>query len=105
MHCPACQRHQIVKNGKITLQAHSAIQKYLCQACDKQLNERPGTPMARLRTASMVMSLALNVRTEGMGVRATGVRWVKHMPRLAVGNGDWQTKQATGLRLHQKGQM
>ena len=28
--------------------------------------------MARLRTSSMVVSLAPNVRTEGMGVRATG---------------------------------
>ncbi len=72
MNCPECQSNQIVKNGKITLQDHSSIQKYLCKACDKQFNERTGTPMARLRTASMVVSLALTVRTEGLGVRATG---------------------------------
>ena len=72
MNCPDCQSEQIVKNGKITLQDHTPIQKYLCKACGKQFNERTGTPMARLRTSSMVLSLAMNVRTEGMGVRATG---------------------------------
>ena len=72
MHCPDCQSEQIVKNGKIALQDHSPVQKYLCKACGKQFNERTGTPIARLRTSSMVVSLAMNVRTEGMGVRATG---------------------------------
>lgn len=28
--------------------------------------------MARLRTSSTIVALAMNVRTEGMGVRATG---------------------------------
>ena len=72
MNCPDCQSEQIVKNGKIALQDNSPIQKYLCKACGKQFNERTGTPMARLRTPSMVVSLAMNVRTEGMGVRAAG---------------------------------
>jgi transposase-like protein len=72
MNCPECESEQIVKNGKIKLQDQTPIQKYLCNACGKQFNERTGTPMARLRTPAMVVSLALSVRTEGMGVRATG---------------------------------
>jgi transposase-like protein len=72
MNCPECESEQIVKNGKIKLQDQTPIQKYLCKTCGKQFNERTGTPMARLRTPAMVVSLALNVRTEGMGVRATG---------------------------------
>jgi len=72
MNCSDCQSERVVKNGKITLQDDRPIQKYLCKACGKQFNQRTGTPMARLRTRSMLVSLALNVRTEGMGVRATG---------------------------------
>jgi transposase-like protein len=72
MNCPDCASEQIVKNGKIKLQDQTPIQKYLCKDCGKQFNERTGTPMARLRTPSLVVSLALNVRTEGMGLRATG---------------------------------
>lgn len=72
MHCPDCQSQQIVKNGKITLQDSTSVQKYLCKACRKQFNDRTGTPMARLRTLSTIVTLAMNVRTEGMGVRATG---------------------------------
>jgi transposase-like protein len=72
MHCPDCQSQQIVKNGKISLQDSTTVQKYLCKACRKQFNERAGTPMGRLRTPSTLVVLAINVRTEGMGVRATG---------------------------------
>ena len=66
MHCPDCQSEQIVKNGKLTLQDHTPIQKYLCKACGRQFNDRTGTPMARIRTASTLVALAMNVRTEGM---------------------------------------
>lgn len=72
MHCPDCQSQQIVKNGKITLQDGACVQKYLCKSCRKQFNDRTGTPMARLRTPSAIVTLAMNVRTEGMGVRGTG---------------------------------
>jgi len=72
MNCPNCQSQNVVKNGKVTRQDGSAVQKYLCKACRKQFNERTGTPMTRLRTPSVIVAAALNVRTEGMGVRATG---------------------------------
>ena len=72
MNCPNCQSQNVVKNGKVTRQDGSAVQKYLCKACSKQFNERTGTPMTRLRTPSVIVAAALNVRTEGMGVRATG---------------------------------
>lgn len=72
MNCPECASEQIVKNGRIKLQDQTSIQKYLCKTCGKQFNERTGTPMARLRTPASLVSFALTVRTEGMGVRATG---------------------------------
>lgn len=72
MHCPECESQQVVKNGKVTLRDGAVVQKDVCKACCKQFNDRTGTPMAGLRTASTIVTLALNVRTESMGVRATG---------------------------------
>ena len=69
MHCLKCESQQVVKNGKVTLRDGVVVQKYVCR---KQFNDRTGTPMARLRTSSTIVTLAMNVRTEGMGVRATG---------------------------------
>jgi hypothetical protein len=63
MHCPECESQQIVKNGKVTLQGGAVVQKYVCKACRKQFNDRTGTPMARLRTPSTIVTLAMNVRT------------------------------------------
>ena len=95
MNCPDCQSEQIVKNGKIALQDNSPIQKYLCKACGKQFNERTGTPMARLRTPSMVVSLAMNVRTEGMGVRAAGRSFGKSHSTILR----WERRLATQASL------
>jgi transposase-like protein len=72
MKCPHCQSQKTVKNGKVKMQDQSLQQRYLCQACRKRFNERTSTPMARLRTPVSLISAAINVRTEGLGVRATG---------------------------------
>jgi transposase-like protein len=72
MQCPHCQSQQVVKNGKHHHQDGRAIQNYLCKGCRKRLSERTGTPMARLRTPASIVSLALKMRTEGMGMRASG---------------------------------
>jgi transposase-like protein len=93
MDCPECQSEQIVKNGKVRLQDQTEIQKYLCKACGRQFNERSGTGMSRLRTSATVIALALNVRAEGMGVRATGrcfgkshgtiIKWEQRLAAMA----------------------
>ena len=53
--------------------------------------ELANTPMARLRTPSTLVAAAINVRTEGLGVRATGrsfgkshstiIRWEQRLAR------------------------
>src|SRR5512146_2570761 len=72
MNCPNCQSQNVVKNGTTKRHDHSVVQKYLCKGCQRQFNERTGTPMSRLRTPSVIVGAALNVRTEGLGLRATG---------------------------------
>jgi transposase-like protein len=110
MNCPDCQSEQIVKNGKKSLQDHSSVQKYLCKDCGKQFNERTGTAMVRLRTSPMLVSFAMNMRTEGMGVRATGrslgkshstiIRWEK---RLAAQASQWSPPVPDGRDITLEG--
>jgi transposase-like protein len=71
MQCPYCESQAVVKNGKYSLQDGTMIQHYLCKACSKRLSEKTGTPMAGLRTPTSIVSIALKMRGEGMGVRAS----------------------------------
>jgi len=61
-----------VKNGTASLKDGSTQQRYLCRGCSKRFNERTDTSKARLRTSPQVVAAAINVRSEGLGVRATG---------------------------------
>jgi transposase-like protein len=110
MNCPECQSEQILKNGKARLQDHRSLQKYVCKACGKQFNERTGTPMSRLRSTPECLSLALNVRTEGLGLRATGrvlgkshatiIRWEQ---RLAAQVESWSPPAPAGADVTLEG--
>jgi transposase-like protein len=71
MHCVYCQSQHVVKNGKDQA-VGEIIQRYRCNDCGKRFNERSGTPMARLRTPVDIIAQAMNARTEGLGLRATG---------------------------------
>lgn len=103
MSCPNCQSQQVIKRGFDTLKDGTPLQRYRCNACGKRFNERTGTPMSRLRTPSSLVSFALNARTEGMGVRATGrtfgkshttiLRWEQ---RLANTINDWSPPAPQG---------
>ncbi len=110
MNCPNCQSQEVVKNGRTKRQDGSVVQKYLCKACTKQFNARTGTPMSRLRTSSLNVSAALNVRTEGLGIRATGrafgkshstvIRWEQ---RLAQQSAQWSPPAPTGADVTLEG--
>lgn len=110
MKCPHCHSEKTVKNGKVKLQDQSVQQRYLCQECKKRFNERTSTPMARLRTPVSRVSAALNVRTEGLGVRATGrsfgkshatiIRWEQ---RLAQQAQHWSPPAPSGADITLEG--
>lgn len=72
MKCPHCQHPEVVKFGTKPLQDGTPIQRYRCKACNLVFNARTGTPMARIRTPVKEVSFALNMRSEGMGLRASG---------------------------------
>lgn len=91
MDCPHCQSQQVVKNGRESLSDGTVLQRYRCEGCNQCFNDRTGTPMARLRTPSSVVSTALKGRSKGLGVRATGrllgashatiLRWEERLAR------------------------
>jgi transposase-like protein len=95
MHCVYCESERIVKNGKDEA-VGQIIQTYRCNDCGRRFNERSGTAMARLRTPPEVITLAMKVRSEGLGIRATGrvleksggsiINWEK---RLSAQVADW----------------
>lgn len=109
MNCPTCKSQNVVKNGTTRRQDNSVVQKYQCKACKRQFNERTGTPMSRLRTSSVIVGAALNVRTEGLGIRATGrsfgkshstiMRWEQ---RLAQQTTQWSPPHRMGLMSRSK---
>ncbi|WP_148216055.1 IS1 family transposase [Acaryochloris marina] len=72
MQCIHCQSENVVKNGTKTLKTAQVVQYFLCKDCGRRFNERSGTPMARLRTPVETISMAINARTEGLGIRAAG---------------------------------
>lgn len=77
--CPYCQSNQVVKKGFFQNQDGTGRQRYLCRGCDKQFSDRTGTPMARLRKPASQVAKVLKMRSEGLGVRATGrVEEVSH---------------------------
>jgi transposase-like protein len=72
MERPHCQSEKTVENVKDYHQDGKATQNYLCNGCGKRFNERTGTPMLRLITPASIVSFALKMGTEGMGIRASG---------------------------------
>jgi transposase-like protein len=95
MQCPHCQSQKVVKNGNYQLQDGSSIQHYLCKTCHKRFSDKTGTPMARLRTPSSIVSIALKMRSEGMGVRASSrVLDKSHSTILR-----WETRMAAQVKF------
>ncbi|MEL4897278.1 hypothetical protein P9B04_17780 [Crocosphaera sp. Alani8] len=69
------------------------IQKYKFKDCGRRFNQRTGTPMYRLRHSPKTVALAMKIRSEGNGLRATGrilgkshatiIGWEKHLEKTA----------------------
>lgn len=108
MQCIYCQSENVVKNGTKTLKTAQVVQYFLCKDCGRRFNERSGTPMARLRTPVDTISMAINARTEGLGIRAAGrvlgkapssiIRWEV---RLSSHLSNWSppTQEGTDLTI------
>jgi transposase-like protein len=109
MNCIYCESQRIVKNGKDQA-AGQMIQTFRCKDCGRRFNERSGTPMARLRTSPETIALAMKVRSEGLGIRATGrvleksggsiINWEK---RLSTQVSNWSPPAPDGSEITLEG--
>ena len=110
MRCPHCQSQKIVKNGSRKLKNQELSQRYVCRECKRSFNERTNTPMSRLRPPVESVSAAINVRTEGLGVRATArsfgkshstiIRWEQ---RLQSQKEQWSPPAPSGSEVTLEG--
>ena len=106
MQCPHCKSQSVVKNGKYSLRDGTTIQHYLCKDCSKRFSDKTGTPMAGLRTPVAMISIALKMRGEGMGVRASSrvldkshstiMRWESRMVAQAA---EWSPSAPQGSEI------
>ena len=46
---------------------------YQCQECEHSFSQTQGTPMAHIKTPLSKVASVFRVRSEGMGLRATGL--------------------------------
>ena len=95
MECSQCQSEKSIKNGKHHHQNGKAIQNYLCKGCGKRFSERTGSVMSRLRTPVSIVSFALKMRSERMGIRASGRECWKNLIQVSWdGSKNWQPSQS-----------
>ena len=106
MQCPHCKSQSVVKNGKYSLRDGTTIQHYLCKDCSKRFSDKTGTPIAGLRTPVAIVSIALKMRGEGMGARASSrvrdlshstiMRWESRMVAQAA---EWSPSAPQGSEI------
>jgi transposase-like protein len=82
MNCIYCESTMVVRNGK-GKSVDEFIQRYLCNECGRRFNERSETPIANLQTPVDIFSLAMKMRGEGLGIRATA-RVVRVAPNSVI---------------------
>ena len=94
MQCPFCNSQAVVKNGKYSRREMAVRFSIIFAKLAKQrFSQKTGTPMAGLRTSTEIVAIALRMRGEGMGVRASSrvldkshstiLRWEERMAKLA----------------------
>jgi transposase-like protein len=105
MECPYCKGARLNKAGKGRRQGQS-VQRYWCIDCNRRFSDRAGTPMHRIHKSVEQVERVLKMRSEGLGVRASGrvetispatvILWEK---RLASKVKDWSPPAPAGCDI------
>ena len=70
--CPNCGSHETKVVSHYGTVNNGVRRLYKCQACGHGYSETQGTPMAYIKSAISKVASVFRVRSEGMGLRATG---------------------------------
>jgi transposase-like protein len=94
MTCIYCESAKVVKNGTKKLKTGQVIQNYICRDCGRHFNERSGTSLLCLRTNLNTVEMALKVRGEGLGIRATA----RILDKAPSSISNWEERLSTQLK-------
>lgn len=70
--CPDCESPELTVHSRYDTQSNGPRCIYQCQCCGVRFSETAGTPMENLKTPLSKIASAIALRSEGMGLRATG---------------------------------
>lgn len=72
LHCPECQSSEVEPFKKYNTVHNGARSLLKCNECGNVFSETAGTPMQNIKSPISKVSSVLKIRSEGMGLRATG---------------------------------
>ncbi len=72
LHCPGCQSGETEPFKKYDTVHNGERRLYKCIECGNIFSETSGTPMQDIKSSISKVASALKIRSEGLGLRATG---------------------------------
>lgn len=70
--CPDCESPDLTIHSRYQTQSNGPRCIYQCQVCGLRFSDTAGTPMENLKTPLSKIASAIALRSEGLGLRATG---------------------------------
>ncbi|MBD3822758.1 MAG: IS1 family transposase [Thiotrichales bacterium] len=71
LHCPECESPNLKVHSRYSTRSGQRT-IYVCECCGQRRSEMYGSPAFNLKTPMSKVAAALKLRSEGMGLRATG---------------------------------
>lgn len=71
LHCPECESPNLKVHSRYSTRSGKRV-IYACECCGQKRSETYGSPAFNLKTPLSKVAAALKLRSEGMGLRATG---------------------------------
>ena len=88
--CPICRSSNLTAIKCYHTEFNGSRQLHRCRDCDAAFSETRGTPMAHLKSPISKVASVLRVRSEGLGMRATGRVFGMHKNTVM----EWESKFA-----------
>ena len=90
LYCPDCESPNLTVHSRYHTESNGPRHIYRCDCCGLRFSETAGTPMEAIKSPLGLVASVIVLRSEGMGVRATG-RCLGVKPREVL---KWETRFA-----------